>query len=120
MRKYKFEFKSNDDPEFPEHVKFNDKFNSYLDDGETDLDEFVREAKRFMVARGFHRHNVDGIIYLHWNFYGKPDYTDEYLVTLKKQEYATVAKYNINEGWNIDEEDIIAWAEMPIGVGHEC
>ena len=120
MRKYKFEFKSNDDPDFPEHTKFCDKFVSYLDEGETDLDEFVREARQFMKARGYHRNNTDGIVYLKWHYYSKPEYTEEYLVTLKGKEYTTVAKYDVDEGWNIDENNIIAWAEMPIGAGHEC
>lgn len=121
MRKYKFEFKSNDDPDFPEHVKFSDKFESYLDEGETDIDEFIRETKHFLLARGFHRHNIDGVVFIHWNFYKKPEYTGEYLVTITGETYATTAKYDVDEDkWNIDKNNIIAWAEMPIGVGHEC
>ena len=121
MRKYMFEFKSDDDPDFPEHVKFTNKFESYLEEGETDIDEFVREARHFMLARGFHRHSVDGIVFLNWRFWDEPEYTGEFLVILKGEEYSTTAKYDLNEDkWNIDKDNIIAWAEMPIGVGHEC
>ena len=116
MRKYKFEYRSNDDPDYPERTKFVDCFESYLADGETDIDEFAREARQFLLARGFHENTASGLQYIHWR-YGCPDYNDEYLISLENQRCATVDRWEDDRWLNHNKENIKAWAEMPYAMG---
>ena len=115
MRKYTFKFKNTDDEDFPEKNKYVNRFNSYYESGYTDIDEAVDEFKKWMLSRGFHRDTISsGIVFLKWNTYKDPDYNDEFLVTLKGQDYATVATFTDGE-WSIPKKNIEAWAEMPGG-----
>lgn len=117
MRTYKFEYKNDDDPDFPEHTKYYNKFESYQDVYENDISEFVDEAVHFMLARGFSSSISSSIQYIHWfTKHNKPEYTDEFLVTLKGSEYASVARYNVEDDtWDVNEEEIVSWADMPKG-----
>lgn len=120
MRKYVFKFRDYDleDDGYKDHVKYVDKLEPIYEVGRTDLEEFVEEAQKFLLARGFHPDSVSGVVYLDWKNikYKNPDYNEEYLVTLKDKEYTTVARYEDGK-WNIDENLIEAWAEMPTGYG---
>ena len=122
MRKYTFEFKDNGIDEygkedFKDHTKFVDYI--YIDTDESDCEEFAREAKQFLLARGFSPFNADGLVYLNWKF-PEPEYNGEYLVTLKDEEYATCAQY-IDGQWfdihgnEIKKEIVEAWADIPEG-----
>jgi hypothetical protein len=117
MRKYVFKFKDTDDEDFPEKNTFIDCFNPYREGGYTDIDESLDEFKKWMLARGFHKDAItNGVVYLHWNSIKDPDYNDEFLVTVKGKDYATIATFNDGE-WSIPKEKIEAWAEVPPGYG---
>ena len=124
MRKYVFEFKDNgrdeyDREDFKDRTKFVDYV--YLNTDESDCEEFAREARQFLLARGYSPFNVNGLVYLNWKFGIEPEYNEEYLVTLKGQEYATCAQFidgqwfDIN-GNEINKEAIETWADLPIAV----
>lgn len=124
MRKYLFEFKddsidSEDRSDFKDRTKFIDYV--YINTEESDPEEFAREARQFLLARGFSPFTANGLVYINWRWSGEPDFNDEYLVTLKDSEYATAARWK-NGTWYdskdniIDPDTIDTWAEIPIGV----
>lgn len=126
MRKYVFEFKDNgrdeyDREDFKDRTRFVDYV--YLNADESDCEEFAREARQFLLARGYASFTADGLVYINWNSikFGNPEYNEEYLVTLKDNEYAICAQFvdgqwfNIN-GDEIDKEAIETWAELPVAV----
>ena len=124
MRKYTFEFKDNGRDEygaedFKDHTKFVDYV--YLNTDESDCEEFTREARQFLLARGFSPFTVNGLVYIDWHFFGEPEYNDEYLVTLKGKEYAVCAQFKDGKwfdilGIEIDKDIIETWTDLPIGV----
>ena len=116
MRTYLFEYKNDDDPDYPEHTKFYDEFNSYLEEGEGDIDEFAREARQFLSARGYSPFNVTGLVYIRWRYGVNPNYNDEYLLTIKGSEYSTVDYWEDDHWKNHSADEVIAWADVPIGV----
>ena len=116
MRTYKFSYKSNDDEDFPEKIKYSNTFNSYLDKGETNLDEFASEARKFLMACGYLPSTTCGLVYLKWNktkFDHVPEYDDEYLVKLKGNSYATADKWVDGKWEKHSNDEVEAWAEMP-------
>ena len=128
MRKYLFEFKDNGkeddydrDYTTKEHTKYVDCV-YYRDVDESDCEEFTREARQFLFARGFHPWTVGGLTYIKWQGnYKDPDYNEEYLVSLRDNEYASCAQFKDGKwfdilGIEIDKETIDAWADLPIGV----
>lgn len=124
MRKYTFEFKDNGRDEygaedFKDHTKFVDYV--YLNADESDCEEFAREARQFLLARGYSPFTVNGLVYINWQWSGEPEYNDDFLVSLKGHEYASVAHWEDNEWYDsngnvIDPNTIDTWAELPIGV----
>ena len=119
MRTYKFEYKNTDDPSFPVNVKFKDKFESYLDDGETDLDELAREVRYFIKAQGYNEGMASGMVFINWHLteYVSPECNDIYLITLRDHDYAEADNW-IDDHWeNHNKEDVEAWADMPVGRG---
>lgn len=130
MRKYLFEFKDNgkEDNDYEidycakEHTKYVD-YVYFQDTDESDCEEFAREARQFLLARGYAPFTANGLVYINWNSmkFRNPEYNEEYLVTLKDNEYAICAQFvdgqwfNIN-GDEIDKEAIETWADLPIAV----
>ena len=115
MRTYKFYYKNTDDPDFPINVKFKDKFKSYLEDNETDLNELAREVRYFIKAQGYDEGRASGMVFINWHLmkYKDPEYDDIYLISLKDHEYAEVDNW-INDHWeHHNKEDVEAWADMP-------
>lgn len=125
MRKYTFEFKDDGIDEygredFKDHTKYVDYV--YIQDSEEpEPEEFAREARQFLLARGFSSFTVGGLVYINWQWFGEPEYNDEFLVSLKGHEYASAARwedgkwYDLN-GKVINPDTIDTWADMPIGV----
>ena len=115
MRRYKFDFKDTDDSDYPRHVKFYDKFEQCLDEGEGDIDELVHEVQYFMMSMGYLECQARSVVYLNWKAYGHPDYSSEYLVTFEDDDtsYASVAKWDDEkQEWNTKRK-IKAWCDLP-------
>ena len=125
MRRYLFEFKDDGIDEYGrEDFKDRTKYVDYIyirDSEESEPEEFAREARQFLLARGFSPFTVNGLVYINWQWSGEPEYNDEFLVSLKGCEYASVARWEDGEWYDFDNnvinpEAIDTWAEMPIGV----
>ena len=129
MRKYLFEFKDDgkEDNDYEidyatkEHTKYVD-YVYFQDPDQSDCEEFAYEASKFLLARGFHPFTVNGLVYIKWQInYKDPDYNEEYLVSLKGNNYASCAQFKDGKwfdilGIEIDKEIIEAWADLPIAV----
>ena len=88
----------------------------YIHEEKNNIQVAVDEFKKWMLSRGFYSDSISsGIVYLKWNTYKDPDYNDQFLVTIKGQDYATVATF-CDGKWDIPKNNVIeAWAEMPSG-----